>query len=215
MAGHLPAGDPMVMIKEKAKGIANQNNAEQGVPPAYPAAPPPPATPVAPQLTPQQQALVQLLTDLGKTKPDESEKIAADLMAVAQGPNKPSWPAINKLAKDLTRALAGKPLTGNPRSRMAVDLQTILNGGNLPAAQMNDVIANVTAILKKAGAEEKAAAAVGDDLRAIAAEIKQKPAKQGAKKTATRCRIAACKFPSPAYRPCLSMSLIRSPTRQL
>ena len=181
IASHLPAGDPMVMIKDKAKAIANQNNAQQGIPPSYPATPPPsaPSAPVAPQLTPQQQALVQLLTDLGRTKPVERVELAGDLMAVAQSPNKPSWAAVNKLAKDLTAALAGKPLTGTPRSRLAVDLQTVLTGINISgapvsAAQMSNIIADVPAILKKAGAEEITAAAAGDDLRAIAAEIKKK-----------------------------------------
>lgn len=42
---------------------------------------------------------------------------------------------------------------------------------------MNDIIADVPAILRKAGADAKAAGAVGDDLKAIAAEIKKPSAK--------------------------------------
>jgi hypothetical protein len=184
-AGNLPA-DQGTMIKQKAKNIANQNNAQQGVPTAPPSSPKPasspspapPAPPPPQQLTPQQQAFVQLVKDLEAIKPESlaerKEQLAADLLAVAQGANKPSWAALRKLAEDLATALAGKTIAPAQRSRLAQDLQAVLNGANYPPSQLDDIITDVPAILKKAGADAKAAAAVGEDLKAITAELAKK-----------------------------------------
>ena len=186
LVGNIFAGDIGAMMKEKARGFGGQNNPPPGgAPPPPPGQPAAPTAPAAPQLTPAQQALVQLISDLGAVKapatPEQANLLAADLIGVARGVVKPSGSTVNKLAKDLTAVLAGKALTGTPRSRLAVDLQTVLTGVNVSGAtvsamQMNDIIADVPAILKKVGAEAVAATAVEADLKAIV-EARNKSAK--------------------------------------
>ena len=177
LAGGLFAGDIGAMMKEKARSFGG-NNAQQGSPPpassGQPIAPAAPTAPAPQPLTPQQQALARLVTDLNKPT---AEQLGGDLTFAAQGANKPSPAAVHKLAKDLAAALAGRTLTPAQRSRVAQDLQAVVSGVNVPAAQMDDIIGDVPVILKRAGADAAAAAAVGDDLKAVNAELKKKPAK--------------------------------------
>lgn len=177
LAGELFAGDIGAMMKEKARSFGG-NNAQQGSPPPNPSGQPPaPAAPSAPApqpLTPSQQALARLVTDLSKPTADQ---LGGDLTFAAQGPNKPTPTTVHKLAKDLAAALAGRAITPVQRSRVAQDLQAVVSGSNVPAAQMEDIIGDVPAILKRAGADAAAATAVGDDLKAVNAELKKKPAK--------------------------------------
>jgi len=98
-------------------------------------------------------------------------------MAMARGANKPSSTGVHKLAKDLTTGLASKTLTPAQRSRMAQDLQAVLSGSNVPANVMDDIIGDVPSILKKVGADTAATKTVGDDLKAVNAEIRAKPTK--------------------------------------
>ncbi len=183
LAGKIFAGDIGSMMKQKARGFGD-NNPQQSAPapsqPGQPSAPAAPAEPAAPPpkpLTPEQAALANVVTDLSVLKAEETDKFGSDLMAMARSANKPSSVTVHKLAKDLTAALAGKTLTPAQRSRMAQDFQAVLSGANVPATVMDDIIGDVPSILKKVGADATATKAVGDDLKAINAEIKAKSAK--------------------------------------
>lgn len=165
-----------VIIKQKAKAVANQNSAQQGLPPQYPASQPPaqPAARTAPaptQLTPEQQAFTRVVADLAAVKTNDISKVSADLMAMARGASKPSSAMVQRLAKDLVTALVGKTLTPAQRPRMAQDIQAVLSGANVPATQMDAIIADVAAILKTAGADATAIAIVRNDLKAVLAEF--------------------------------------------
>jgi len=165
-----------VIIKQKAKAVANQNSAQQGLPPQYPASQPPaqPAArtlPAPPQLTPEQQAFTRVVADLAAVKTNDNSKVSADLMAMARGASKPSSAMVQRLAKDLVTALVGKTLTPAQRPRMAQDIQAVLSGANVPATQMDAIIADVAAILKTAGADATAIAIVRNDLKAVLAEF--------------------------------------------
>jgi hypothetical protein len=183
-AGNVFAGDINVMIREKAKGEVNQSDAQQGIAPQYAAPGAPsagsgaPPAPSMPELTPEQQALLQLVNGLGALKEPATlelkHQLTDDLAGVARGSSKPSPKLLQKLANDLAVALAGKTPTVNQRGRMAKDIQTVLSGSPLPASQMEDVISDVPSILKRVGADAAAAGAVGDDLKAASAEIKKK-----------------------------------------
>lgn len=180
-AGKIFAGDIGSMMKQKARGFGD-NNTQQSTPaPSQPGQPPAPAAPAAPvappptPLTPEQAALANVVADLNSPKVEASDKFGSDLMAMARGANKPSSATVHKLAKDLTTALAGKTLTPVQRSRMAQDLQAVLSGANVSAAVMDDIIGDVPSILKRVGADAAATKAVGDDLKAVNAEIKKKP----------------------------------------
>ena len=179
----LHAGDPMVTIKQKAKDIANNNNAKQGAPPSYPSGQPPaggaPVMPTAPQLTPEQKALIKLVAALDGSRAtvvtNYADKLWDDLRGVAHGANKPTSAMFTKLSNSLAAALAGKP-AGSQRLRLAKNFETLLNN---PAANISvdDVAADCVAILKKSGAEEKLAEAVSADLKAAVAEVRKKSAK--------------------------------------
>jgi hypothetical protein len=192
LVGNVFAG-PESIIKQKAKDISNNNNAQQGLPPQYPPAqpatpatpapkPPAPAAPTAPalappQLTPDQAPFARVVADLNTVKADDSDRLGNDLMAMARGANKPSAATVQKLAKDLVTALAGKTLSLAQRTHLAQDIQALLAGTAVPAAQMDGLVADVLGILKKAGADVTATTAVGDDLQAMNAGMKLKVAK--------------------------------------
>jgi hypothetical protein len=175
LAPKISIADPYVMMKQKARDIANQNNVQQGVtPPANssPVAPPAaPAGPPPPTLSPELQAFLNLNNSLGAIKPDaaadQREKLAAALKATAHGA-KPSGGLLDKLSADLTTAMAGKTVSPASRGRMTQDIVAVMNSSALPQAQLADIIADVPALLKKSGSDEKAAAVVGEDLKTIA-----------------------------------------------
>ncbi len=182
LATHAFAAGSEAIIKQRAKDLSNQNNVRQGVPP--PSQPPPaapkPATTAPAVLTPQ-QALAKLQTDLAAIKvdaqvtPAQKQQLARDFMALAQGARKPSPAAANKLAEDVSAALAQKPLTDGTRSRLSQNLNAALNPGNIPATQMQEIVSDVQAIFQVSGLPRKDAVAIADDVKAIAAEL-QKPA---------------------------------------
>ena len=181
LVGNLRAGDIGSMMKQKARGFDGRDTTQPAPiasQPAIPATPPPPPLQ---KLPPQQQALANLVNDLGSVQapvtPEAVNKLAADLAASALGVTKPSAPTVRKLANDLAAAVADKTITPAQRSRMAQDLQAILAGANVPQSQMGAIIGDVPVILKKAGVDTKQAAAVDADLKAIAAEVKPKATK--------------------------------------
>jgi hypothetical protein len=181
LAGSAAAG-PDVIIRERAKQLRDQNNARQGVTPPAPApvTPAKPGTPAAvpPQatvLTAQQASLVRLQTDLASFKTnvtvtaEQQQRLANDLSAVAQGPNKPSAQATSRLAGNMAIALGQKPLTAAERSRLLQNLNALLNGATMPKDQMQDIVADIQKIFKAS----PQAAAIGSDAKTIAAEIQK------------------------------------------
>jgi len=177
----LGAGSEAI-IKQRAKDLSDQNNVRQGVTPPsqQPPAAPKPATTTPTTLTPQ-QALAKLQTDLAAIKvnsavtPTQKQQLARDFALVAQGTRKPSPAAANKLAEDMSAALAQKPLTEGTRSRLAQNLNAALNPGNYSASQMQDIVSDVQAIFQVAGLSRKDAVAIADSVKAIASDL-QKPA---------------------------------------
>jgi len=177
---------PDVIIRERAKQLRDENNARQGVtpataPPAAPAKPGAGAPAAAPAtvLTPQQASLVRLQTDLAGFKTnttasaEQIQRLANDLSAVAQGPNKPSSQAASRLAGNLAMALAQKALTAGERSRLLQDLNALLNSTTLPREQTQDIAADLQRIFK--GCEQ--AASIAGEAKAIAADIQKTAAK--------------------------------------
>lgn len=175
---------PDVIIRERAKQLRDENNARQGVtpataPPAAPAKPGAPAAAPATVLTPQQANLVRLQTDLAGFKTnttasaDQIQRLANDLSAVAQGPNKPSSQAASRLAGNLAMALAQKALTAGERSRLLQDLNALLNSTSLPREQTQDIAVDLQRIFK--GCDQ--AASIASEAKAIAADIQKTAAK--------------------------------------
>jgi hypothetical protein len=183
LVAQVRAGDPMVMIKQKAKDIANANNERQGIPPSYPSGNAPaggaPTMPAAPQLTSEQRALIKLIADLDGSHmtvlTNYADKLWDDLHSVAHAPVKATGATLTKISDQLAAALLGKPAC-TERLRLGKNLETLLNNPptSLPA---DEVAADCVAILKKAGADVKAADAVGTELKAAVAEVRKKAAK--------------------------------------
>jgi hypothetical protein len=175
------------IIKQHAKDLRDQNNARQGVaPPSQPANAPSPSSPPAAQLsaqTPQQQAFARLQTDLVAIKgdstvsPAQTQQIAQDLLAAAQGAGKPSSRSAAKLASDLAAAVAEKNQSPHNLGRLMQDLSALFNNASLSASQTQAVIADVQAIFQKSGTSAAKAAAIADDLKTARAEIQKGEAK--------------------------------------
>ena len=182
VAGSLLA-DPII-VKQRALELRNQNNVQQGVtPPSQPGQPAPPATApgtsAAP--TPIQQSIAKLRADLTALKANspataaQKQKITADLIAAAQGANKPSPSTAANLANSLAGAFTGQPLADKDCSRLLSDLAAVLNPAKIQAAQMQAIYADIQAIFQVNGMARKDAVKIVDQVKAVAAET-QKPA---------------------------------------
>ena len=112
MMGVHAFGGSEQIIKQKAKDLRDQNNAQQGVaPPTHSTAPPSASAPAqaapAQPLTPQQQAMSRLVKSLtairpeSKVTPELKSELTSSLVAVAQGTPKPSSQAAIRLSEDL------------------------------------------------------------------------------------------------------------------
>jgi len=170
------AADPASIIKQKAKDAANQNNAQQGRPPQYPSAQSPAGTPAQPAapLTVDQQLFLVVQNDLAAPKAEDADKLATDLIAMGHVLSK-STVTVHKLAKDLIAALTGKTATAAERSRIVQGIRTVMNGGRQPDSKIDPYIADVSAILKIAGANPTAIAVVNADLKTLRAETLPAP----------------------------------------
>ncbi len=174
------------IIKQHAKDLRDQNNARQGeMPPDQtpktPAQPQPPAQ--LPPQTPQQQAFARLQTDLAAIKPQstvspaQTQQIAQDLIAAAQGAQKPSSQSAAKLAGDLAAALAEKNLPAASLGRLMQDMSALFNNPSLSPAQTQAIIADVQAFFQRSGESIARSAAIADSMKAATAEIQKSPAK--------------------------------------
>jgi hypothetical protein len=168
-----------VIIKQHAKEIRDQNNVRQGVaPPSTPAQPAAPSTTTA-SPTPVQQSLGKVRADLTAIQPNsqvtaqQKQQLAKDLLATAQGANKPSSATVTALAEELSAALAQKPLPEKDRNRLLTDLAAVLNPGNIQPAQMQAIYGDIQAIFQVNGMARKDALKITDAVKAVAAETRR------------------------------------------
>jgi hypothetical protein len=180
-------------IKRRAKELSNQNNVRQGVtPPSQTPAKQPAAPAAAPALarpapaspaSPQQQNISRLSADLATIKPetastpDQKQKLIKDLATAVRGPNKPSLPAVTKFANGLVEALQEQGLDAAKQTRLAQNVEAVLNSEQLPSAQFDAIIADVQAILQVAGTKRNLAVSVANDLKDVGAEVRKGRAK--------------------------------------
>jgi len=180
VSGSVFAGSQEIIL-QRAREIRNQNNVQQGIAaPTQPAQPATaPATSASP--TPIQRSLAKLRADLEGIKPNapatanQKQQILLDLMAVAQGANKPSQPVAANLANSLAALFAEKPLPNKDCGRMLSDLAAVLNPARIPPAQMRAIYADIQAIFQANGMDRKEAVKIVDQVKAVGAET-QKPA---------------------------------------
>jgi hypothetical protein len=157
-----------VMIRQRARDLANQNNARQGVaPPAQPARPAPAPVPQGPP-----PSLPQLKVDLAAIKagatvtPELTQKLATDIMNGAQS-TKPSQAAANKLAEDLANAFSAKPLASAKLSSLVQQIDALLNPSKFPQARPQGIYDAVQTSFVENGLEQKRATGIVEDLKAL------------------------------------------------
>ena len=167
-----------VIIKQHAKEIRDQNNVRQGV--TSPRTPAQPANPSAgtPSPTPVQQSLAKVRTDLTAIQPNsqvtalQKQQLAKDLLATAQGANKPSSATVAALAEELSSAFAQKPLSDKDRNRLLTNLAAVLNPANIQPTQMQAIFGDIQAIFQVNGMARKDAVKLTDAVKAVAAETR-------------------------------------------
>ncbi|MEK7781345.1 MAG: hypothetical protein AAB370_07575 [Verrucomicrobiota bacterium] len=169
------------MIKRRAKEVSNQNNVRQGVPPPTQ---PQPRSVAPPQAKPGTNAVTQvsivtkLKNDLAvfKTgtpvKPEQKQQLTTDLTAAARG-TKPSAAAVKKFVDSLTAALPEATLTAEHHTRLAQNLDGVMNAKLFPAKQFDLIIEDVQAILEVGTVKRATAMSVAADLKAIGAEVRR------------------------------------------
>lgn len=175
LAGSAFGQGSQVIIRERAKELRDQNNVRQGVaPPTQPAQPPTANGPVAPQPSP---AVLKLKSDLSAVTANsqvtatQKEKIAQDLLAVAQTA-KPSLSSATRLAEKVSAAFAEKPLSATSLARFVQELDAILNPSKYPQAKPDGIFADIQAIFQENGLKRDKAVAIADDVKTLAAEVR-------------------------------------------
>lgn len=165
------------IIKQRAKNIADQNNARGATPPAPPvnpaAAVPAPASAPNPALTATLQNIASLQSDFARLETNGAAKsqLIVNLTAAATE-KKPSPNSISKLAGDLASALTGKKLAADPQKKLAQFCHAIANGSHLSAMQEQAVFEGAQKILETAQVPPGDAAKVVADMKEIVQESK-------------------------------------------
>jgi hypothetical protein len=179
LAGSLFA-DPII-VEQRARELRDQNNVRQDVPPPSPPVQPAttPGTSASP--TPIQQSIARLRAALAAIKANspvtaqQKQLIATDLMAAAQGANKPSPLTAANLANSLAAAFAEKPMADKDCSRLLSDLAAVLNPAKIQPAQMRAIYADIQAIFQANGMARNEAVKIVDQVKAVAAETQRSP----------------------------------------
>src|SRR5262245_28646761 len=155
-----------VMIRQRARDIANQNNARQGVPPPSQPAPANPAPQAPPPSLPQLKADLAAIKAGATVSPELKQKLATDILNGAQS-TKPSQAAANKLAEDLASAFSAKPLSSANLSRFVQQVDALLNPSKFPQAKPQGIYDAIRAAFIESGLEQKLATTIVDDLKAL------------------------------------------------
>ena len=179
-----------VIIKQRAKELRDQNNADQGVTAPASSVQPRPPGPLPPLRRPRRvpslpisricsgSAAISPLSNRTPPPPQAmKQQLAKDLIAAADGPNKPSQTAANKLAESLSSALSEKLLAATTRQRLFLNINNVLNPQKIGQAQLVNIAGDIQALFEANNLEQKQAAAVAGDAKAIAVEIQKAAAK--------------------------------------
>jgi len=174
------------LIKQRAKDVRDQNNERQGVDSSAPsgggaqANPPAPLAypaprPAGPKLSPQASLIgesLEAVAGVGEVTDDSQRQLVESLSAAARATEKPSEAKLRKLGKDLAIALVDAKINASQRSRLATQLERALNDP-LTATEMEALAAEVTNMLRDAGAGKVDSTIVSNDLKSIIAEIQR------------------------------------------
>jgi hypothetical protein len=174
-------GQAGVGVRERAKELSRQNNVRQGVPtpaqPQKPATPAPPTPGVTPTATPQESiAKLQAAISVFKTgtppAAEQKQQLLKDVALAMRG-KKASLPTVQKFVDTLTAALADATLGSAEQTRLATDIDAIVNSVGVAADKFDAMIADVQAILQVGRVKRNVAVLVAADLKAIGTEIRR------------------------------------------
>jgi hypothetical protein len=168
------------MIKRRAKETANQNNVRQGVPPPSPSTPRPatPAAGVSAPVVTQAASIARLTTDISNFKPNtiatdpQKQQFTISLTQSARG-TKPSLGAVRKLVDSLSSALATATLDSEQQSRLAHDLEAVMNARTLTQLKFDRTIDDTQAILEVGTVKRSIAVSVAADLKTVGLEVRR------------------------------------------
>jgi hypothetical protein len=166
----------MEIIKQKAKNLNEQNNAQQGInAPATPAPSSAPATQPAPLLPPDptakvRAAIANVLCSTTAT-PEMKQQFTRDLLATARGSHKPTAATVGRLTESLATALAGRTLGTSEQSRLAANLNLAMNSASLSSTRTDEIADDAQAIVHGTGASAGSASTVANRLKAVCAEL--------------------------------------------
>jgi hypothetical protein len=173
-----------MIIKQRAKDLANQNNAQQGVPP--PGTPPPPAAPAAPPPSPAEQEMQQhldkfqaALADIksgAEVSADQKQTLQNDLTTLVRGSVRPSEASLSKLTDSLITALSAPNVTMHERGQLAQGINAVVNSSMIGPDQARSFVVVSETSLRSSGVDDASVQAVSDNLTAIINEVlKRKP----------------------------------------
>ena len=126
----------------------------------------------------QQQNVNKLLSDLKDIKsgsqvtPEQKQQLKNDLMAMADGAQKPSQASVSQLATDLQAAWSDQKLTPVEQKKLMADVTAVFTSANIPASEVQATVIDAQAILTASGVTKEDAVAIANDLKAIATELK-------------------------------------------
>jgi hypothetical protein len=184
-----PAQSDMI-IKQRAKNLANAGanagNDQEGSPPAGAPAAPPPA-PAAPPLSPAEQEIKRnvdkLEADLTAIKSgvdvseDQKQTLHNDLQTVARGSVKPSDAALSKLTDDISAALSATNISVRERGQLAQAVNVVVNSSMTTPAQAQSFVVVAETSLRSSGVDDTGVQTVSDDLKAILAQVQKRTPK--------------------------------------
>ena len=175
-----------MIIKQRARNLANANNADQGAPPASPPSAPP-AAPAAPPPSPAEQEikrnLDKLETDLAAIKSgvdvsdDQKQTLRDDLNMLARASVKPSKDSLSKLTDDISAALSATNISVRERGQLAQAINIVVNSSMTTPAQAQSFVVVAETSLRSSGVDDTGVQTVSDDLKAILAEVQKKKPK--------------------------------------
>ena len=161
------------IAKQRAKEAVRESNVRQGIGAPAPQIPPVgqsgralPANPVA-----KVKADLRTIVDSAALADETRKQFAADVLACARGSHKPAAVSVEKFANGVSTALAGKGIQPSVQSRLADDINLMVNSASLSAQRTAEVADDVQAILQTAGLNCAQAVSLSAELKAVAAEL--------------------------------------------
>jgi len=174
-------------VKRRARDLSNQNNVRQGVPPPV-QTPPKPAHSLPPRVaatntapnaaTLQARNVAKIQKDLAAVKTGSAategqrQQLITDIAASARGA-KPGSGLVKTFVESLTATLPDGTLTAEHQSRLAQDIEAVVNSKAFSPEQYAAILADAQATLVVAGIKRQSAAVPVKNLKAIGDELRR------------------------------------------